>query len=87
MAGVYLTKVGRDGRVGIARAGGMGAHVSWLSPGITDPLPGWEWLTGREHPEVELSFEIIRDGARFSASLKPGARPGLAAELARAARG
>lgn len=84
MTDVMISRVYSSGRYGMSSSSGVRC---WLSPGIHDPLCGWPWLTGRAHPEVELSFELVRPGSRFSARLNPGARPGLAAELARASRG
>lgn len=81
---VTISRIQSRGRCGFSSSSG-GRFL--FSPGIGAPVCGWSWLTGRSHPEVELSFELVRPGSRFSARLNAGARPGLAAELARASRG
>jgi len=58
-----MSRVCINGRVGISRDGC--AHLL-LSPGIADPLPGWDWLLGRSHPDNDLSFSVVIGGARVS---------------------
>lgn len=71
MENIRISRVVNDGRYGISRGNGSSMM---LSPGIVDPLCGWAWLLGREHPQVELSFSISMGGSRFSATLNPNAK-------------
>ena len=45
----------------------------YLSPGVVDILPGWEWLESREHPVPEYRFEIIAWGCKHKIHLMPSA--------------
>ena len=84
MQGVRLSRVCINGRYGISRGDGSGDCL--FSPGIADPLPGWGWLLGRAHPQVEVKFTLDMDGARFSATVNPDAHKGqITREIARAA--
>ena len=57
---IRLSRVYSKGRYGISR--GNGSYL--LSPGIADPLPGWDWLLNRDHPLVELQMSIEGPGYR-----------------------
>jgi len=64
---IRLNRVYTKGRYGISR--GNGSYL--LGPGITDPLPGWDWLLNRDHPLVELQMSIESPGFRNSFSINP----------------
>lgn len=84
MQGVRISRVCINGRYGISRGNGSGDCL--FSPGIADPLPGWDWLLGREHPEVEVKFTLDMGGARFSATMKPkDYKAGILRKMTRAA--
>lgn len=87
MEAVTLRRIGEGSRWGIIRAnsaGGNGALV--FSPGIYDPLCGWDWLLGRPHPQEECHFEITAHGCHFSATVNPDAHKGkIVQEISRAA--
>jgi hypothetical protein len=63
---IRLTRICTNGRYGISRGNGS-AH--YLGPGIADPLPGWQWVLGRDHPLVELRMSIESPGCRNSFSI------------------
>jgi len=64
---VRLSRVYKNGRYGISR--GNGSYL--FSPGIADPLPGWDWLLNRDHPQVELRMSIETPGSRNTFSVSP----------------
>jgi len=49
------------------------SNNGYLSPGVVDILPGWEWLESREHPVPEYRFEIIAWGCKHKIHLMPSA--------------
>jgi len=49
------------------------SNNGYLSPGVVDILPGWEWLESREHPVPEYRFEIIAWGCKHKIHLLPDA--------------
>ncbi len=57
---IRLTRIYKDGRYGISRGNGN----LLFSPGIADPLPGWDWVLNREHPLFELRMSIETPGYR-----------------------
>jgi hypothetical protein len=81
---IKLSRVQDGTRYGISRGNGHGVY--FLSPGIADPLCGWDWLLGRQHPEVENIIEVTAYGCHFKASINPEAHKGnIVKEWARAA--
>jgi hypothetical protein len=81
---IKLAQVQNGERCGITRGNGSGSYL--LSPGIKDPLCGWSWLLGREHPENDFTIELITPGSRVKATLNPEAHQGnIVKEWARAA--
>jgi len=49
------------------------SNNGYLSPGVVDILPGWEWLESREHPVPDYRFEIIAWGCKHKIHLLPDA--------------
>jgi hypothetical protein len=47
------------------------SNNGYLSPGVEDILPGWEWLESRKHPVPEYRFEIIAWGCKHTIHLTP----------------
>jgi hypothetical protein len=66
---IRLTQVYNNGRYGISRGNGSASFL--LGPGITDPLPGWDWCLNREHPLVELEMSVSGPGSRNSFRINP----------------
>lgn len=60
---------------GIARQGN-GIDTTYFSPGIYEPICGWDWLLNREHPPVNYEFVIIAHGCKSTVSLNPDAHHG-----------
>lgn len=47
-----------------------------LSAGIEEPVCGWDWLIGRDHPLVEYGFELIAWGCKHTLTVNPDAHKG-----------
>jgi hypothetical protein len=84
MEAVRLRIIKTGSRWGIARSGNGNSFM--LSPGVCDPLCGWDWLLDREHPLEECRIEINAWGCRFSATVNPDAHKGkIVQEISRVA--
>lgn len=64
---IRLNRIYSKGRYGISRGNGN----LLFSPGIADPLPGWDWILEREHPLFELQMSITGPGCRNTFSINP----------------
>lgn len=47
-----------------------------LSPGIVEPICGWDWLLKREHPQVDYQITIQAWGCKSTIRLNPNADKG-----------
>ena len=47
-----------------------------LSAGIEEPICGWDWLIGRDHPLVEYSFTLTAWGCTHNLTINPDAHKG-----------
>lgn len=63
---------------GISRGNGCWNPMNDLifSPGIKEPICGWDWLLKREHPPVNYEFTIIAHGCKHTIRLNSDAHRG-----------
>lgn len=66
---INLYKYRSNGRMGYGATGSNSRPVM-LSPGLKDPLCGWDWLLSRDHPENIYQVELVAHGCRHSFTLK-----------------
>lgn len=78
-----------NGHHGIYRLNSNDAYGSdsmLFSPGIIEPICGWEWLESKEHPLVEYIIEITAWGVHYKITLLPNTtKPNLMKDICRIA--